>query len=183
MAQKPDLLDATNDKENSTVKSNTMIKAYEPYKPNKSNAEKSVIKDIRDTMKKVKQNKKARYLRELRKDWPTMYGEKGQFPNLIDELLAELPEAERLADTDEPLDEAMGIFDLFENPWGFERNNDDESARPNNTFDEPTAKQKNKRSQAVTQPLESLFEDSYTKFFTIPAGIGTVDDDLLCISS
>ena len=90
-----------------------MIKTYEPYKPNKSNAEKEVIKDIRDTMKKVKQNKKARYLRELRKDWPTMYGEKGQFPNLIDELLAELPEADGLTDADEPLDEALRTYDFF----------------------------------------------------------------------
>ena len=93
-------------------------------------------------MSKVKQNEKVKYLQELGNEWPRMYGEKGQYPDLIDELLAEIPEAAGLADTDEPLYETMGTFDLFENPWRFERNNDDESARPNNTFDEPTPKKK-----------------------------------------
>ena len=178
MARRRDLIDATNDKENSTVTSNTTIKTYKPYIPDKGSTRAELIKNIRAILKHsiFEKNEKTKYLKSLREECPTLYGEKGKFPNLVDELLAELSEAERHADTIESAHQFMVDFGYIENPRRSEQNSDDWDDRPNNTFGRPTPKKKNKRPKAVPQPLESLFEDSYTKFFTIPASAEIEDD-------
>ena len=129
-------------------------------------------------MSSVEQSDKVKYLQKLRDDWPEMYGEKGYYPNLINELLAEIPEATSLLGTNKPLNKTLRTYNLFESTQRSEWNNNDESVRPKNTFGKPTPKQKNKRSQAAKHPLTSLFEDSYTKFFNIPGDTETAGDDL-----
>ena len=66
VAQKPDHLGAINDKEISTVNSNTMIQTFVPYKSSKSNSDKDVIRRIKNTMSTVEQNEKVKPLQELR---------------------------------------------------------------------------------------------------------------------
>ena len=122
-----------------------MIETLEPYKPSKNNPENEVARGISHTLSKVRQNEKVKYLQELRDDFPNMYGKKGDYPNLINKLLAEIPEATSLLGTDKPLNETLRTYDLFESARRSEWNNNGESVRPNNTFGKPTPKQ-NERS-------------------------------------